>query len=260
MESSIGVFDSGLGGVSVLREAIRVLPHEKFIYYGDNRNAPYGDRTEAEITELTLRCAHTLANQGVKAILIACNTATATCIERIRNELDVPVVSVEPAIKPACMQPGYGKILMMATRATTRLQRYLDLQARMPDPSRILNIPCPGLVERIEQGIFAEDAFDDLLDTYLSAYHTMQIDGIVLGCTHYVFIRNAIRRYATMHFSGACKLFDGNEATAHQLARVLEEHNMASDAGEPGGVEFHTSGDSSRYRPIFDMLLRQPGI
>ena len=210
MESSIGVFDSGLGGVSVLREAIRVLPHERFIYYGDNRNAPYGDRTEAEITELTLRCAHTLANQGVKAILIACNTATATCIERIRNELDVPVVSVEPAIKPACMQPGYGKILMMATRATTRLQRYLDLQARMPDPSRILNSPCPGLVERIEQGIFAEDAFDDLLDTYLSAYHTMQIDGIVLGCTHYVFIRNAIRRYATMHFSGACKLFDGN--------------------------------------------------
>ena len=130
----------------------------------------------------------------------------------------------------------------------------------MPDPSRIVNIPCPGLVERIEQGIFAEDAFDDLLDTYLSAYHTMQIDGIVLGCTHYVFIRNAIRRYATMHFSGACKLFDGNEATAHQLARVLEEHNMASDAGEPGGVEFHTSGDPSRYRPIFDMLLRQPGI
>ena len=107
MESSIGVFDSGLGGVSVLREAIRVLPHERFIYYGDNRNAPYGDRTEAEITKLTLRCAHTLANQGVKAILIACNTATATCIERIRNELDVPVVSVEPAIKPACMQPGY---------------------------------------------------------------------------------------------------------------------------------------------------------
>ena len=260
MESSIGVFDSGLGGVSELREAIRVLPHEKFIYYGDNRNAPYGDRTEAEITELTLRCAHTLADQGVKAILIACNTATATCIERIRNELDVPVVSVEPAIKPACMQPGYGKILMMATRATTRLQRYLDLQARMPDPSRIVNIPCPGLVERIEQGIFAEDAFDDLLDAYLSAYHTMQIDGIVLGCTHYIFIRNAIRRYATMHFSGACKLFDGNEATAHQLARVLKEHNMASDAGAPGDVEFHTSGDPSQYRPIFDMLLRQPGI
>lgn len=158
------------------------------------------------------------------------------------------------------MQPGYGKILMMATRATTRLQRYLDLQARMPDPSRIVNIPCPGLVERIEQGIFAEDAFDDLLDAYLSAYHTMQIDGIVLGCTHYIFIRNAIRRYATMHFSGACKLFDGNEATAHQLARVLKEHNMASDAGAPGDVEFHTSGDPSRYRPIFDMLLRQPGI
>ena len=102
MESSIGVFDSGLGGVSVLREAIRVLPHERFIYYGDNRNAPYGDRTEAEITKLTLRCAHTLANQGVKAILIACNTATATCIERIRNELDVPVALNPPSSPHAC--------------------------------------------------------------------------------------------------------------------------------------------------------------
>ena len=260
MDSPIGVFDSGLGGVSVLREALHVLPHERFIYYGDNRNAPYGDRTEAEITEFTMRCAHTLADRGAKAILIACNTATATCIERIRSELEVPVVSVEPAIKPACMQPGDGKILMMATRATTRLQRYLALQARMPDPSRIVNVPCSGLVERIEQGIFAADAFDDLLDGYLSAYHTMQIDGIVLGCTHYIFIRSAIRRYAAMHLKGACTLFDGNEATAHQLARVLSEHGILNGTESAGGVEFHTSGDPARYRPIFDLLLRQPCI
>ena len=133
MESSIGVFDSGLGGVSVLREAIRVLPHEKFIYYGDNRNAPYGDRTEAEITGLTLRCPHTLADQGVKAILIACNTATATCIERIRNELDVPVVSVEPAIKPACMQPGYRKLRRIATRVVSRVA----IMRSVPSPGRL---------------------------------------------------------------------------------------------------------------------------
>lgn len=256
----IGVFDSGLGGASVLREALRTLPHEKFIYYGDNQNAPYGDRTEAEITALTMRCAHLLADHGVKAILIACNTATATCIERIRSELEIPVVSVEPAIKPACMQPGTGKVLMMATRATTRLRRYLDLQARMPDPSRVINVPCPGLVERIEQGIFDDDAFDDILDRHLSAYYSMQIDGIVLGCTHYIFIRNAIRRYAAMHFSGSCTLFDGNEATAHQLARVLAEHGLLNSESAAGSVEFHTSGDPAQFQPVFDLLLRQPCV
>ena len=105
MEKPIGVFDSGLGGVSVLREAIRILPHEDFIYYGDNRNAPYGDRTEQEITNLTMHCAHALARCGAKAILIACNTATATCIEQIRSDLNIPVVSVEPpSSPPACSQ------------------------------------------------------------------------------------------------------------------------------------------------------------
>lgn len=258
MEKPIGVFDSGLGGVSVLREAIRILPHEDFIYYGDNRNAPYGDRTEQEITNLTMHCAHALARCGAKAILIACNTATATCIEQIRSDLNIPVVSVEPAIKPACMQPGNGKILMMATQATTHLKRYLALQARMPNPARVINIPCPGLVERIERGIFGEDAFDDLLDQYLSAYHTMQIDGIVLGCTHYIFIRNAIRRYAAMHLHGACTLFDGNAATIYQLARVLKARSLLNTSKVPGSITFYTSGDPAYYFPLFKSLLYQP--
>ena len=258
MEKPIGVFDSGLGGVSVLREAIRILPHEDFIYYGDNRNAPYGDRTEQEITNLTMHCAHALARCGAKAILIACNTATATCIEQIRSDLNIPVVSVEPAIKPACMQPGNGKILMMATQATTHLKRYLALQARMPNPARVINIPCPGLVERIERGIFGEDAFDDLLDQYLSAYHTMQIDGIVLGFTHYIFIRDAIKRYAAMHLHGTCTLFDGNAATVYQLKRVLEAQRLLNVGTASGNITFHTSGDPAQYAPLFELLLHRP--
>ena len=188
----IGFFDSGLGGVSVLRSARRLLPRENYVYFGDNRNAPYGDRTEEDITRLTMACAHRLVREGAKAIVVACNTATATCISAIREELDVPVVSVEPAIKPACAAPGGGKVLMLATLATTRLERYLRLQARMPDPARVLNVPCPGLVDRIEQGVFGDDAFDDLLDRYLSPYWGMEVDGVVLGCTHYPFIRGAI--------------------------------------------------------------------
>lgn len=255
-ERPVGFFDSGLGGISVLKSALQRLPNENYIYYGDNRNAPYGDRTEADITWLTLDCVHTLLHAGAKAIVIACNTATATCIRTIREELDVPVVSVEPAIKPACMAPGNGKVLMMATCATTRLARYLALQSRMPDPARVINVPCPGLVERIESGAFGDDAFDDLLDRYLSPYWGAEIDGIVLGCTHYIFIRGAIARYARLHFSGPARLYDGNDATALQLAHVLDEQGLFNKSGS-GRIEFLTSGDPAVIRPLFERLLRQ---
>ena len=250
----IGVFDSGLGGASVLREALKLLPRENYIYYGDNKNAPYGDKTEQQITALTFRCADYLVSHGVKAILLACNTATATCIRQIREKLEVPVVSVEPAIKPACAAAGTGKVLMMATLATTKLKRYLELQNRMPDPSRVINVPCSGLVDRIEHNIFEDDAFDDLFDRFLSPYHGMEIDGIVLGCTHYIFISGAISRYASTHFKGACKLYDGNAATVRQLERVLDEKSLLNDKGN-AQVEFCTSGEASVYRPIFETLI-----
>jgi len=250
----IGVFDSGLGGASVLREALKLLPNENYIYYGDNANAPYGDRTEDEITALTFRCAHELVGLGVKAILLACNTATATCIDKIRFEFDIPVVSIEPAIRPACALKGDGKILMMATSATTRLERYLALRARMPDPSRIINVPCPGIVERIEAGILAPDAFDDLFDGYLAPYGGLEVDGIVLGCTHFIFIKDAFKRNAARHLRGDCALIDGNMGTVRQLGRVLAARGIKNASGS-ANVDFHTSGDEARFKPIFDMLL-----
>lgn len=252
----IGVFDSGLGGASVLREALRLLPEETFLYYGDNRNAPYGDKSEDEITALTFRSARILRDQDVKVILIACNTATASCINRIRAELDVPVISIEPAIKPACETPGAGKILMAATLATTRLARYRALQARMPDPSRIVNVPCPGLVERIEAGHTADDAFDDLFAQYFAAFHGEQIDAIVLGCTHYVFIKEAFARYAAAHFHGEARIFDGNHATARQLKHVLEEKGLLRTEGA-GRLIFQTSGDEAVFAPLFYRLLNR---
>lgn len=253
-ERPVGFFDSGLGGASVLKSALRLLPNETYLYYGDNLNAPYGDRAKADITRLTLASVHKLKCAGVKALVVACNTATATCIRMIRKELDIPVVSVEPAIKPACAAPGSGRVLMMATRATTRLARYLALQSRMPDPARVVNVPCPGLVERIEAGIFAPDAFDDLLDGYLSPYWGMEVDGIVLGCTHYVFIREAIARYAAQHFSGPARLYDGNDATAQQLFHVLAAQDLLSGASS-GAVTFLTSGDPAVFGPLFERLM-----
>jgi glutamate racemase len=253
-DKPVGVFDSGLGGASVLREALIRLPSENYIYYGDNHNAPYGEKSEAEITRLAFGCADFLIGKRVKTILVACNTATGAAIRAIREKLDIPVISMEPAIKPACMEPGSGKILMMATFATTRLARYQALRARMPDPGRVIDVPCPGLVDRIEEGVFSEDAFDDLLDRYLTPYHGQKIDSIVLGCTHYVFIKDAIARYAASRFIGPVKLIDGNAATVRQLERVLIANELLNSTGN-ASVEFYTSGDPVRFGPLFYELL-----
>lgn len=260
----IGVFDSGFGGVSFLRDALTVLPNESFIYYGDNGNAPYGDRDEAEITRLADEAADFLMHRGVKALVLACNTATSAAIKVLREKLEVPVVSVEPAIKPACEADGGGKVLMLATVATTRLERYRALQARMPDPERVINVGCSGLVERIELGITDDDAFDDILGDKLKPYEGMQIDGIVLGCTHYVFIKGAISRYAYTHFKGERRIYDGNAATARQLGRVLDKNGLRARARSfvdiNERISFYTSGDAEKLESIFRMLLEFPII
>ncbi len=255
-EMPIGIFDSGLGGISLLREAVSILPNENYIFYGDNLHAPYGDKTDDEIAKLSFDSVNYLVSKGVKAVVLACNTATAASIRALRDDkrLDLPIISLEPAIKPACEKPGDGKILMMATLATTRLKRYKALQSRMPDPSRVINVPCPGLVEMVERGTFAPEAYYDILYKLLNKYNGMKIDGIVLGCTHYIFIKSAIERYAKSNFKGECAFYDGNAATVRQLGRVLEANGLTNLNGN-ASVEFCTSGDRSKIYPIFELLM-----
>lgn len=253
----IGIFDSGMGGVSLLRDALELLPKENFIFYGDNKNAPYGDRTPEEILNLTSGAADFLLHRGVKALVLACNTATSAAINILRQKLAVPVVSIEPAIKPACERPGEGKVFMLATVATTRQPRYQALKNRMPDPERVIDVGISGIVGRVEKGIFGIGEFDDILDSYLVPYHGMTADGVVLGCTHYVFPAEAIRDYFKRHFEGECRLFDGNRATVRQLNRILRANGLVSGEGE-GKVEFLTSGDREELLPVFERLLAAP--
>ena len=253
----VGIFDSGMGGVSLLRDARLLLPNENFIFYEDNKNAPYGDRTEAEILALTAAAADYLLEHGVKALVLACNTATSASINILRRKLAVPVVSVEPAIKPACESAGEGKVFMLATAATTRLARYRALLERMPDPSRVVNIGLSGMVARVERGITETGAFDDILDAYLEPYFGEIADSIVLGCTHYVFVGEAIRTYFLRHFKGECRLYDGNRATARQLVRVLGELDLLNPFGS-GEVIFSTSGNRAELEPIFDGFINAP--
>ena len=261
-ERPVGVFVSGLGGASVLREALRLLPNENYIYYGDSGNAPYGDKSDDDITALTMACIDKLMAMNVKAILIACNTATAASVSKVRqlmNQYSMPIISIEPAIKPACALPGTGKVFMLATLATTRLNRYLALQERMPDPSRVINIPCPGIVERVEAGIFDDDAYDDLFDKYFAPYVGTEVDAIVLGCTHYPFIKGAFARNAKRYLRGDCALIDGSVGTVRQLERILDRYKLRNPIGA-GRVECHTSGNEAELKPIFEKLLKQDKI
>lgn len=252
----VGFFDSGLGGAGVLREALRLLPRENYLYYGDNANAPYGDRSYSEIASLTEKSVAAMASFGIKAAVIACNTATATCIDALRSAFPFPIVSIEPAIKPACETQGHGRVLMLSTAATANLPRYKHLLSTMKNPARVISVPCPGLVERIESGCFAADGFDDILEKHLSFLEGETIDAMVMGCTHYVFIKNAFARYASLHFKGKAELFDGNAATVRQLGRVLKENNLENPCGS-AHVEYRTSGDAARLEPLFRTLIEK---
>lgn len=256
----VGVFDSGFGGASTLRDLLRELPNERFIYYGDNANAPYGDRPEEEILKLSEAAADFLLDHGVKTLVVACNTATSASIKALREKLDVPVISVEPAIKPACETEGEGSVLMLATVATTRLARYRALRERMPKPERVIDVGCSGLVELIEKGVLEGETIEAKLNEKLAPFEGMLIDGIVLGCTHYPFIAPAVKEYAKKHFKGECRIFDGNAGTARQLGRVLiRERLSASPKAETGErVAFFTSGDRGQAEPIFRKLLEIP--
>ncbi len=254
----IGIFDSGLGGVSVLRRALHMLPNENFIYYGDNSNAPYGCRSEEEIRTLTLAAGQFLSAQGIKALLIACNTATAAAIDTLQQALPIPVIGTEPAILLADAQPGQGRILMMATVATTRLARYHAQKRLLTQPERVADVPCDAeFVRRIESGLFQPGSYDDILAQTLAPFDGEKVDAIVLGCTHYPFIQKEIERYASTHFQGKPQFYDGGQSAAQALVVTLTQNGL-NNPGGCGHVSFLTSADAPAVLPLFEMLLHQP--
>ncbi|MCI8892436.1 MAG: glutamate racemase [Eubacterium sp.] len=233
----IGVFDSGMGGISVLKELYKVMPQEDYIYFGDSKNAPYGTRMAEEIREMTIANVQLLLGQGAKGIVVACNTATAAAVRMLRSMYpDVPLVGIEPAIKPAALQPGHPTILVMATPMTIKGEKYKALMMRYEQKADIIGLPCPGLVEFVESGntdgadlkIFLED----LLAPYLR-----EIDSIVLGCTHYPFVRRLIEEIA----GERVRIFDGGLGTAREMRRRLEVAGLLTSRKGNGSVIFENS-------------------
>ena len=249
MSDLIGFFDSGVGGVSVLHTARELLPNENFLYYGDNGNAPYGPRPLEEIRRLSERAIGVLLDRGVKAIVIACNTATSAYAEILRAQQDMPIVGMEPAIKPAQLARHGGEILALATRATLSLPKFERLMGIYGDA--VIPVVGEGLVELVEAGLADSPEADEALARILAPYRSRRIDSIVLGCTHYPFLAPAIRRL----FPDA-EIYDGRLGTAMRLKSLLDQNGLRSDS-TPGTVEFQTSGTSETLalmRRLMDSL------
>jgi len=233
--ASVGVLDSGVGGVYVLRQATRLMPQENFLFYGDLGHAPYGSRPTEEIRRISMEAARHLVDQGVKALLVACNTATSAAIETMREEFSIPVVGVEPALKPAVEAVGGGKIAVMATPATLRLPRFARLLEACGAENRLVALPCPGLslmVERFGPGSFM---VKDYLSELFNDAPVDKLSGVVIGCTHYSYLKNDLKALL-----GDVPLFDGAYGAARQLQRVLEEGRLLTQ--QEGRVIFETSG------------------
>ena len=231
----IGMFDSGVGGVSTLIAATRELPGEAFLYYGDTRNAPYGTKTREEILALSRRAVEILLENGAKAVVIACNTATGAAAEALRAQYDFPIIGIEPAIKPASLLRAGGVVLSLATPLTLRSEKYHRLEALYGEG--VVSLPCPGLMDFVERGEIDSPAIDEYIERLLAPYRETAVDAVVLGCTHYVFLREKI----AAHLPAGTPLIDGNAGTARQLRRRLTACDLLS-SGERGGVRFMTSG------------------
>jgi glutamate racemase len=255
----IGVFDSGFGGVTVLASAARLLPEEDFIFLGDNRRAPYGDRTPDEVLAFTHEAVERLNALDCKAILIACNTATSAAAETIRGEWNMPIIGMEPALKPASLLPGEGAVLVMATAMTLKLPKFQRLMERYG--SHAVPVPCPGLVELVEAGETDGPRVREKLDALLSPYLKGPVKAVVLGCTHYVFLKPAL----TALLPEGVALVDGNEGTARPLRRRLAQKDLLKPSvagakartGEPVFLSTEP-GEAvpARMRALFRAALR----
>ena len=234
--SPIGVLDSGVGGVYVLRQAVRLMPRENFIFYGDLGNAPYGSRPLEEIRRISLAAAQRLAGQGVKVLLVACNTATSAAVDTMRERFSIPVVGVEPALKPAMEARKNGKIAVMATPATLRLPRFARLMQACGLKDALVPLPCPGLSLMVERYGPGSGVISDYLAELFSHAPLDQLDGVVIGCTHYSYLKGDLRAM----LGGGVPLFDGAAGAARQLERVLRQQGLLRE--QEGAIRFETSG------------------
>jgi glutamate racemase len=253
--ASIGIFDSGVGGLSVMKEIQVLLPHENLIYLADSGNVPYGDKTPQFIVNRCLKISEFLISQGCKCIVIACNTASAGGIKAVRMKwTDVPVIGMEPAVKPAVAATKTGVVGVLATVGTLKSAQFAGLLEKFAGASKVITQPAPGLVECVEEGDLESEKTLALVESFVNPLLEKNADVIVLGCTHYPFLKKIIAKIA----GSSVSIIDTGGAVARQVQRRLQMMQIETQSKQNGNLKFFTSGDLKKTERALN-LLWSPG-
>lgn len=251
-EAPVAVFDSGVGGLSVLAEIRSLLPAESLYYLADAGHVPYGEKSPEFIVQRCMSITGFFHAQGAKALVLACNTATAAAAAQLRERYpDWPLVAMEPAVKPAAAATRSGVVGVLATTGTLQSARFAALLDRFAGDVRVVTQPCPGLVELIETGDLHGPAITRLLQGYVEPLLAQGCDTLILGCTHYPFLKPLLRQMLPAHIS----LIDTGAAVARQLQRLLEQRELSAQ-GPARATQFWTSGDSDNFGKILPILWK----
>ncbi len=248
----IGVFDSGVGGLSVLRELRQLLPKEDFLFFADQAHVPYGEKNQLELEDLTSRIALFLLERKVKLIVIACNTATCYAIDTLRERFSVPFVGVVPAVKPAVAQSVRKVVAILSTPATAKSPALQKLVDDFASDAQVLRIGCAGLEDAVEAGSIDSPETLRLLALYVSLAMDQEADQIVLGCTHYPFLRDQIQKLAGPHVD----IVDSGKAVARRTHYLLDRLNLFRYRQKNGRVTYFTTGDPITFSQVASKLLK----
>ncbi|HEX5837248.1 MAG TPA: glutamate racemase [Anaerolineales bacterium] len=252
----IGIFDSGVGGLSVLRAIRAQMPEESVIYFGDQGHIPYGPRPMEQIRDFSEAITNFLLGQAAKIIVVACNTASAAALKYLREEFPgTPFVGMEPAVKPAAEHTQTGKVGVLATPATFQGELYASVVERFANGVELFQNTCSGLVQEIEQGNLKGDETRRILEEALQPMIEKNIDTVVLGCTHYPFVIPLIQEIVGENV----RVIDPAPAVARQVRRVLEAKGLENESGQAGGMKLFTSGDVEELNSLLPMLLGESG-
>jgi len=246
-EFPIGIFDSGIGGLTIQKKINNFLPNENLVYYSDSFNSPYGNKSGQELDEICFKNCEFLVNKKCKLIVVACNTATTNCIKKLRSKFNVPFVGVEPAIKPAAKKTKSGKIGVLATEGTLRSKQFNNISEIHTKNVKVIEENAKGLVELIERGIFKGQDLRLILIKHLNRMIEIGIDQLVLGCTHFPLIIDEIKKIIPPKIS----ILESSDAVAKQTKRVLKENNLIKNEGI-GNTTFYCNGPTTSLNKILN--------
>jgi glutamate racemase len=250
-EASIGVFDSGAGGLTILATLRQELPHENYIYIGDTAHVPYGQRSDGEIAQLSIAAVRFLVEQGAKLVVVACNTASQAALNTLRATFNVPIVGVVPAVKPAARATRKGRVGVAATNQAAKAAYLQHLIDEFAEGIQVFAVGCPELVALVEAGIFDGPEAEQTVRHALQPLLAADVDVIVLGCTHFPAMRPLIERVVGQHI----QVIDSGAAIARRTRSVLDAEGLMHPAGEPGRVDIWCSGDPIAFTRVASKLL-----